>query len=84
MLREIREELETDILIKSYLTTVEYDYPNFHLTMHCFICEVISDELKLIEHEASKWLNSNELDMIAWLPADIKILEKIKDYLDTI
>lgn len=84
LLREIREELETDILIKSYLTTVEYDYPNFHLTMHCFICEVISGELKLIEHEASKWLNRNELDMIAWLPADIKILEKIKDYLDTI
>jgi 8-oxo-dGTP diphosphatase len=83
LLREIREELATDILIKNYLTTVEYDYPNFHLTMHCFICEVIRGDLKLIEHAASKWLSRNELNTIDWLPADIDVLDKIIEYMDT-
>ena len=83
LLREIREELDVEIVIKSYLTTVEYDYPNFHLTMHCFICEVISGELKLIEHEASRWLSSKELGTITWLPADVDVLEKVEKFMDT-
>ena len=83
LLREIREELDVEIAIKSYLTTVEYDYPNFHLTMHCYICEVISGELKLIEHEASSWLSSKELGTITWLPADVDVLEKVQKFMDT-
>ena len=83
LLREIREDLDVEFAIKRYLTTVEYDYPNFHLTMHCYICEVISGELKLIEHEASRWLSSKELGTITWLPADVDVLEKVEKFMDT-
>ncbi len=82
LLREIREELDTEIGIKEHLITVDYDYPNFHLTLHCYICEVIHGELKLLEHEACRWLNRNELDSLSWLPADISVLEKLREYLD--
>ena len=79
--REIREELSTEISICDFIQTIEYDYPNFHLTMHCFLCEVVSGDLTLIEHEDSKWLSVNELNCVEWLPADIGVLDKVKEHL---
>ena len=76
--REIKEELELDISIDQFLTTVEYDYPNFHLTMHCFICSIIGGTLRLVEHNDAKWLPLNHLGTLEWLPADIQILEQLK------
>ena len=76
--REIREELSTDISIDDYLCTVEHDYPAFHLTMHCYLCSLLSEALHLNEHEAAKWLSNEELDSIKWLPADLKVIEELK------
>ena len=73
--REIREELSTDISVDEFLCTVEYDYPAFHLTMHCYLCSLLSEELHLNEHEAAKWLSSAELNSVKWLPADLKVIE---------
>lgn len=73
--REIREELATEIEVGELLTTVEYDYPTWHLTMHCFMCKVLSGDLVLLEHEAAKWLSRDELHSVAWLPADEGIIE---------
>ena len=73
--REIREELSTDISVDEFLCTVEYDYPAFHLTMHCYLCSLLSEELHLNEHEATKWLSSAELNSVKWLPADLKVIE---------
>ena len=78
--REIREELDTEIEVGSLVETVEYDYPNFHLTMHCFLCTIRSGELVLKEHEAAKWLTREELDSVDWLPADVKVVEKLKAF----
>lgn len=78
LMREIREELDTEIEVGSLVETVEYDYPNFHLTMHCFLCTIRSGELVLKEHEAAKWLTREELDSLDWLPADVKVVEKLK------
>ena len=78
LVREIREELDTEIEVGSLVETVEYDYPNFHLTMHCFLCTIRSGELVLKEHEATKWLTREELDSVDWLPADVKVVEKLK------
>ncbi len=78
LMREIREELDTEIEVGSLVETVEYDYPNFHLTMHCFLCTIRSGELVLKEHEAAKWLTGEELDSVDWLPADVKVVEKLK------
>ncbi len=78
LVREIREELDTEIEVGSLVETVEYDYPNFHLTMHCFLCTIRSGELVLKEHEAAKWLTREELDSVDWLPADVKVVEKLK------
>lgn len=75
--REIWEELETRIVIEQLLTTVEWDYPKFHLTMHCYWCHVESGELVLKEHEAARWLKTDELDNVQWLPADVEVLHKI-------
>lgn len=75
--REIREELDTEIGVDSFLCTVDYDYPSFHLTMHCYMCSVISGDLVLKEHESARWLGMDELDSVDWLPADIGILPKI-------
>jgi 8-oxo-dGTP diphosphatase len=77
LVREIREELDTEIQVGQLLETVEYDYPDFHLTMHCFWCTVTSGELVLKEHEASKWLAKSELDSVDWLPADLGLIEKL-------
>ncbi len=76
--REIREELSTEIGLDGFLCTVEYDYPNFHLTMHCYLCRVESGHLELNEHEAAKWLSKDELESVKWLPADKIIIEKLK------
>ena len=75
--REIREELSTEINVDSYLCTVEYDYPKFHLTMHCYICSLLTESLHLNEHEAARWLKNNELDSVKWLPADKIIVEQL-------
>lgn len=76
--REIREELATEIEVGELLTTVEYDYPTWHLTMHCFMCNVIKGDLVLLEHEAAKWLTREELHSVNWLPADEGIIELLK------
>lgn len=81
IVREIKEELDTVIEVKEYFDTVEYDYPNFHLSMKCYICTVISGKLELLEHEAAKWLDKDSLDSVAWLPADLGLVDKLKDYL---
>lgn len=73
--REIKEELDIEILVEDFLTTVNYDYPEFHLTMHCYLCTISSGEIVLKEHEAAKWLTKEELRTIQWLPADIKIVD---------
>jgi len=78
LVREIREELDTEIEVGSLVETVEYDYPNFHLTMHCFLCTIRSGDLVLKEHEAAKWLTREELDSVDWLPADVLVADKLK------
>lgn len=78
LVREIREELATDIAVDSFLCTVEYDYPAFHLTMHNYMCHVVSGELTLLEHEASRWLDISHLSTVDWLPADFQILEPLR------
>ena len=77
--REIREELSAEINVGELLTTVEYDYPKFHLTMHCFLCTLIGDALHLNEHEAARWLTKDELDSVKWLPADEIVIDKMKE-----
>ncbi len=79
LIREIQEELAITIDVGNLLITVQHDYPNFHLTMHCFYCTVISGNLILKEHEASKWLTKNELSTVNWLPADIAVVKAIKE-----
>lgn len=78
IVREIREELDTDISVGEQLTTVEYDYPGFHLSMQCFWAEIRDGEPVLKEHEAAKWLRPEELDEVAWLPADCSIIPLIR------
>ena len=77
--REIREELDTDIEVYDLIDTIEYDYPNFHLSMDCFWCETLTGELVLKEAEAAKWLRKDELDSVQWLPADLMLIEKISE-----
>lgn len=76
--REIREELDTEISVGELIDTIEYDYPNFHLSMDCFWCEIVSGDLVLKEHEAAKWLTVDTLELVNWLPADVTILGKLK------
>lgn len=78
LVREIQEELETEIEVGELVDTVEYDYPQFHLTMHCFICKIKTGDLVLKEHEASKWLTKDTLDSVDWLPADLGLIQKLK------
>lgn len=77
--REIWEELETRIVIGRQLQTVEWDYPAFHLTMHCFLCRINSGMLTLKEHEAARWLGKDELDSVRWLPADVQVINTLKN-----
>ena len=75
--REIREELDAEIEVGELLETVEWDYPNFHLTMHCYVCRLLSESLHLNEHEAATWLTHETLRSVKWLPADVLLLDKI-------
>lgn len=77
--RELKEELAVDVNVDDFLCTVDYDYPTFHLTMHCFYCSLVSGELTLLEHEAAKWLNMSELHTVNWLPADVEVVKALKD-----
>lgn len=78
LVREIREELETEIVVGELIDTIEYDYPTFHLSMDCFWAEIVSGDLVLTEHAAAKWLTKDELDSVEWLPADVTLIGKIK------
>ena len=78
LVREIQEELDTEVEVGDLLGTVEYDYPTFHLSMQCFLCRIKSGRLNLKEHEAARWLAEDELDGVDWLPADIEVLEWIR------
>ena len=76
--REIQEELGVDITIENLLCTTEYDYPSFHLTMHCYLCSIASGDIELREHKSALWLTSDRLDDVAWLPADKEVIDKLK------
>ena len=77
--REIMEELDTEIAVGDMIDTIEYDYPTFHLSMDCFWCEVVNGDLVLKEHEAAKWLTKEHLNDVDWLPADITLIDKIRE-----
>lgn len=81
IVREIKEELDTEVEVIELLDTVEYDYPNFHLSMGCFICKIKSGDLVLKEHEAAKWLTKDTLGSVKWLPADMGLVGEIEKYL---
>ena len=79
--REIREELAADISVDKFLETVEFDYPKFHLILHCFLCSLNGESLSLLEHESARWLTSQELDSVDWLPADLSVIGHLKQIL---
>ena len=81
LVREIREELNAEIAVGNLLQTIDWDYPTFHLTMHCYLCTLTSDNLHLNEHTASAWLTKETLATVKWLPADIILLDAIAKYL---
>ena len=81
LVREIKEELAADISVDRFVCTIEHDYPTFHLTMHNYLCHVVSGDLQLLEHEAAKWLAIENIDSVDWLPADLKILPPLKELL---
>lgn len=76
--REIKEELETEIYVDQFVTTVDYDYPGFHLNMDCFLCSIKEGNLTLLEHSAAKWLDMKHIDTVDWLPADVKVVNELK------
>ena len=78
LVREIREELATEIKVGELIDTVEYDYPGFHLSMDCFWCEVISGDLVLLEAQEARWLTKDELDSVKWLPADMGLVLNVQ------
>ncbi|MCI6797510.1 MAG: (deoxy)nucleoside triphosphate pyrophosphohydrolase [Succinatimonas sp.] len=80
LIRELREELTVTVEVEKLLMTVEYDYPAFHLTMHCFLTKIISGKINLLEHEAMKWLSSEDINSVEWLPADIQVVEYLKEH----
>ena len=81
VVREIMEELDTEVEVKELFDTVEYDYPKFHLSMDCFICKIKKGDLVLKEHEAAKWLAKETLHTVDWLPADYGLVEKLREML---
>ncbi|MBQ7969466.1 MAG: (deoxy)nucleoside triphosphate pyrophosphohydrolase [Treponema sp.] len=81
IVREINEELSTQVKAEKILGVIDYDYPTFHLTMHCILCIIVSGNLQLLEHEASRWLTKENLRTVNWLPADLLILDKIEELL---
>ena len=78
LIREILEELDVTVKVEEYLMTIEYTYPKFHLTMHCYFCHVIEGDIKLLEHSAGCWLAKEEFDSVEWLPADLDVVERLK------
>ena len=82
LVREIREELNAEISVGELVDVVEWDYPDFHLTMHCFICSLLSESLQLNEHKAATWLTHETLRSVKWLPADVILMDKISGYLN--
>ena len=81
LVREIREELDAEISVGDLLDTVEWDYPDFHLTMHCYLCTLLSESMHLNEHEAAAWLTADTIRSVNWLPADVILLDKIEEVL---
>ena len=81
LVREIQEELDTTIRVGELIDTIEYDYPDFHLSMDCFWCEIIEGELVLIEAQEGRWLTKDELDSVKWLPADLGLVDKLREVL---
>lgn len=82
LVREIREELDTEVRVERLLRTVEWDYPTFHLSMDCFICKIESGDLHLREHEAARWLDLEHLNDVDWLPADLQLIPEIAKCLE--
>ncbi|MBE5905027.1 MAG: (deoxy)nucleoside triphosphate pyrophosphohydrolase [Pseudobutyrivibrio sp.] len=78
LIREIKEELDTIVQVGDLIDTIEYDYPKFHLSMDCFWSEIVEGDLVLKEHEAARWLTKETIDDVDWLPADITLIEKLK------
>lgn len=83
LVREIKEELETEITVGELIDTIEYDYPTFHLSMDCFWAEIVTGDLVLKEHEAAKWLTKEELDSVEWLPADVTLVNDVRRQMHT-
>lgn len=82
LVREIQEELNAKILVKNFVHTIEYDYPNFHLSMKCFECELSENqEITLLEHQNARWLDKKNLYSVDWLPADVDVLKKVEELL---
>ena len=79
LVREIREELEAEISVGQLLETVEWDYPDFHLTMHCYLCSIASGEIELREHKSARWLRLEELGSVEWLPADKDVISRLNN-----
>ena len=84
LVREVREELDVDVRVGDFIDTIEYDYPDFHLSMDCFWCEVVDGDLKLLEADEAKWLSKDTLYSVQWLPADITLIEKIENQMGTV
>lgn len=83
LIREIKEELATEIAIDKFVCTIEHEYPTFHLTMHNYLCHVVAGNLDLLEHEDAKWLDIEHINDVEWLPADLKIIEPLKTCLNS-
>lgn len=81
--REIQEELGVDITIDKFICTTDYDYPSFHLTMHCYLCSIESGEIKLREHKSARWLTKETLDSVEWLPADKEVVDKLNTIINS-
>lgn len=81
LVREIQEELEVEIEVGEFVHTVEYDYPNFHLSMNCYFGKVVNGEIVLTEHQAAKWLTRDTLMSVEWLPADVSLIELLKEWI---
>lgn len=82
LVREIKEELDTTIIVGELIDTIEYDYPTFHLSMDCFFCTIAAGRLLLKEHEAARWLTKEELNTVDWLPADVTVIDQIAKLMD--
>ena len=76
--RELKEELAIDVGVGDFLCTVEYDYPTFHLTMHCALCRIVQGRVQLNEHLSAQWLSREELDTVQWLPADVEVVKELR------